>query len=319
MPTATYRANQLGLFLQDKFQIKPNLTLTAGMRYDWDGGLTEKYGNIFNFDPSLYSYISTTGPLPAGETAGNPGAEPERLHHRRQQQEWNRRRQQNHAHWPPVGLCSAYRRGMGANQVQQQGRRPHRHGHVLRPRRALQLLLAWLCHRRWSQEDRSASISRFPSSPPRPARSQATTRATSPPAPVALQARWNFLTPMCRVPRRPTPRRRISRAYLPNATAITNGAQPVSLGVYDRQNKLPYSINYTLDIQWQPRNDLAFDFGYVGNLGRHQVIPVPFNQPNIASPSAAVHSQNYSYGYTPTNPDGSFLHPGRRHDGAAQL
>ena len=96
-------------------------------------------------------------------------------------------------------------------------------------------------------------------------------------------------------------------AYLPNATAIINGAPPVSLGVYDRQNKLPYSINYTLDVQWQPRNDLAFDFGYVGNLGRHQVIPVPFNQPNIASPSAAVHSQNYSYGYTPTNPDGSFL------------
>ena len=55
-------------------------------------------------------------------------------------------------------------------------------------------------------------------------------------------------------------------------------------------NKLPYSINYTLDIQWQPRNDLAIDLGYVGNLGRHQVIPVPFNQPNIASPTAPLHS-----------------------------
>ena len=104
--------------------------------------------------------------------------------------------------------------------------------------------------------------------------------------------------------------------YLPNATSIMNGAAPVSLGVYDRQNKLPYSINYTLDIQWQPRNDLAFDFGYVGNLGRHQVVPVPFNQPNIASPAAAVHSQNYSYGYTPTNPDGSYLQLG---DGTTAL
>ena len=46
----------------------------------------------------------------------------------------------------------------------------------------------------------------------------------------------------------------------------------------------PTPINYTLDIQWQPRNDLAIEIGYVGNLGRHQVIPVPFNQPNIASP-----------------------------------
>ncbi len=68
-----YRANQLGLFLQDKFQIKPNLTLTGGIRYDWDGGLTEKYGRIFNFDPSLYSYVSPTESLPAGETPGTLG------------------------------------------------------------------------------------------------------------------------------------------------------------------------------------------------------------------------------------------------------
>ena len=65
---------------------------------------------------------------------------------------------------------------------------------------------------------------------------------------------------------------------------VINNGQPISLGVYDRANKLPYTMNYTLDIQWQPRNDLAIEIGYVGNLGRHQVIPVPFNQPNIASP-----------------------------------
>ncbi len=95
--------------------------------------------------------------------------------------------------------------------------------------------------------------------------------------------------------------------YLPNSAAVIDGAAPISLGVYDRKNKLPYSINYTLDIQWQPRNDLAFDFGYVGKVGRHQVIPVPFNQPNIASPTAPLHSQNYSYGYTPVDANGSFL------------
>ena len=81
--------------------------------------------------------------------------------------------------------------------------------------------------------------------------------------------------------------------YLPNANAIANEwghqpGQPISLGVYDRANKLPYTINYTLDVQWQPRNDLAIELGYVGNLGRHQVIPVPFNQPNIASPSSPI-------------------------------
>lgn len=38
-----YRANQVGTYVQDKFQVTPTLSLTAGLRYDWDGGLTEKY------------------------------------------------------------------------------------------------------------------------------------------------------------------------------------------------------------------------------------------------------------------------------------
>ena len=50
-----YRANETGLFVQDKFQLTPNLTITAGVRYDWNGGLTEKNGNIFNFDPGTQS------------------------------------------------------------------------------------------------------------------------------------------------------------------------------------------------------------------------------------------------------------------------
>ena len=88
----------------------------------------------------------------------------------------------------------------------------------------------------------------------------------------------------------------------PNGGEIINNGQPISLGVYDRTNKLPYTFNYTLDLQWQPRNDLAIELGYVGNLGRHQVIPVPFNQPTIASPSnpalaGGPSQQNYSYGY----------------------
>jgi hypothetical protein len=41
----------------------------------------------------------------------------------------------------------------------------------------------------------------------------------------------------------------------PNGEVINNG-QPISLGVYDRANKLPYTINYAFYIQWQPRNDL---------------------------------------------------------------
>ena len=90
--------------------------------------------------------------------------------------------------------------------------------------------------------------------------------------------------------------------YLPNLGAISDGAAPISLGIYDRTNKLPYTYNYSLDVQWQPRNDLAIEFGYVGNLGRHQVIPVPFNQPGIASAAHPIHGghaiSRYTYGYT---------------------
>ncbi len=47
---------------------------------------------------------------------------------------------------------------------------------------------------------------------------------------------------------------------------------------------LPYTINYTLNFQWQPTNDLAFTLGYTGNRGRHSVIPIPLNEPGIATP-----------------------------------
>jgi len=89
--------------------------------------------------------------------------------------------------------------------------------------------------------------------------------------------------------------------YLPNAYAVANGVVPFIMAVYDRHNTLPYSINYTLDLQWQPRNDVAIEIGYVGNVGRHQVMPLPLNQANIASPSGPIRNQNYSYGYTVTD------------------
>src|ERR1700691_6106186 len=58
-----YRAGQSGAYIQDKFQVRSELTLTSCLRWDWDGGLTEKYGRIFNFDPSRYSYDDATDTL----------------------------------------------------------------------------------------------------------------------------------------------------------------------------------------------------------------------------------------------------------------
>jgi hypothetical protein len=82
-----YRANQLGTYLQDKYQVTPHLSLTIGVRYDWDGGLTEKYGRIFNFDPKYYGYTASNdsfngeyGLIIAGNNAnGTSGVSPTTL------------------------------------------------------------------------------------------------------------------------------------------------------------------------------------------------------------------------------------------------
>ena len=47
-------------------------------------------------------------------------------------------------------------------------------------------------------------------------------------------------------------------------------------------------MNQTLDIQWQPRNDFAIEIGYVGNLGRHEVVPIPFNQAGLPRPANPI-------------------------------
>ena len=51
-----YRSNDSGLYFQDKFQIRSNLSVSLGLRFDYHGGLTEKNGRFYNFDPALYDY-----------------------------------------------------------------------------------------------------------------------------------------------------------------------------------------------------------------------------------------------------------------------
>ena len=55
-----YRTNEVGGYVQDQWHALRNLSITAGLRYDYDGGFTEKYGNIFNFDPTLFNVTSTS-------------------------------------------------------------------------------------------------------------------------------------------------------------------------------------------------------------------------------------------------------------------
>ena len=90
---------------------------------------------------------------------------------------------------------------------------------------------------------------------------------------------------------------------MPNISQTESGNYPAGnlfgpflFGGYDINNKLPYTENWTFDIQYQASNSWLFSAGYVGNHGVHEVLPIPFNQPQIATPQHPVNGQIYSYG-----------------------
>ena len=97
-------------------------------------------------------------------------------------------------------------------------------------------------------------------------------------------------------------------AYLPNLQQTACGYPgcwpsdnlygPFLYGGYDINNKLPYMQNWTLDFQFQPSNTWIIEAGYVGSHGTHLVLPIPFNQPLIATPTNVVNGQTSSYGGT---------------------
>lgn len=292
-----YRANQLGTYLQDKWQLRPNLSVTAGVRYDWDGGLSEKYGRIFNFDSSLYSYdasadqITNPGFIIAGNNAnGTKGVSNTTLTGR----QWGVAPRLGVA-WQPEALHGkvVVRSGVGMYYDRGELFTYFSPGYAIGTvtggpfgvNQQLPFVTTQTC----------VPTSYYEGYLPTCDGTNAGGNLANPYGGTAKPAPSN-------------PKSSDLVNYLPNLAGINNGQQPISLGVYDRANKLPYTYNYTLDIQWQPRSDLAIELGYVGNLGRHQVIPVPFNQPGIASPTNPIHGEHYTYGYTVGNatlPDGS--------------
>ena len=58
-----FRSKQAGLYAQDDFKLTPNLTVTYGLRWDWDGPLYETNGLMTNFYPQDYGYDLATDTL----------------------------------------------------------------------------------------------------------------------------------------------------------------------------------------------------------------------------------------------------------------
>jgi|CZKR01.1.fsa_nt_gi hypothetical protein len=293
-----YRAGQAGAYIQDKFQLRPNLSVTAGLRFDWNGGLTEKYGRIFNFDPSRYAYndvtdtIASNGFIIAGNNKLFPtkGVSNTTLTGR----QWGLAPRVGAA-WTPrklndkvvirAGMGLYYDRGELYSYLSPGFAEGVINGGPFGVNQTPPYVNAQAC------APSSYYLGYIP---------------TCDPAVASLSNPWGpALGPA------PSGNPADITQYLPNEAAIASGAQMFSFATYNRANKLPYTINQTFDVQWQPRNDLMFEVGYVGNLGRHGVIPIPFNQPGIASPTNVIHPnslypQSYTYGYTLVDSDFNF-------------
>ncbi len=293
-----YRSNETGWFLQDKFQIRSNLSVSAGVRFDYHGGLKEKNGRIFNFDPSRYAYDATNDVITSNGfiVAGN------------------------NPQFPTKGVSDSTLTG------RQWGLAP-RLGLAWSPRKfndKLVVRAGWgLYYDRGelftylSPGFAAGVIAGGPfgvnQSPP---------WVNSQVCSSTLSQLYQFFIPTCDPSSStggslsnpwgatlgPPPSGNPAKLVLPNAAAINSFSQLFSFADYNRANKLPYTMNQTLDIQWQPRNDLVIEIGYVGNLGRHAVVPIPFNQAQIASPSRPIRKgtpieQDYTYGYSILDPN----------------
>jgi hypothetical protein len=282
-----YRSNEWGGFLQDKFQLRPNLSISAGVRFDDHRGLTEKNGRIFNFDPSAYSYdvasdkITSNGFIVAGNNPLFPtkGVSNSTLTGR----QWGFGPRLGVA-WSPRAFNDKVVVRAGWGMYYDRGE-----------------LFTYL-----SPGFASGVIAGGPfgvnQTPPWVNQQSCSLYGYENCS--TFEAPWGTTLGA-------PPSGNPANLILPNAAYIESGQPLFSFGDYNRANKLPYTLNQTLDIQWQPRHDLAIDIGYVGNLGRHEIVPLPFNQAQIASPThplltGGANEQDYTYGYSIVTAPGSF-------------
>ena len=282
-----FRAPQVGSYVQDKFQVTPSLSLTAGIRYDWNGAFSEKYGRIYNFEPSLYVAPTQDAPsdqsgfiFPANYKYKTPGVSNTTLTGR----QWGIAPRVGFA-WNPGFLDKKLVVRGGTGMYYDRGE-----------------LFAYL-----SPGYASGAVTGGPYGV-----------AQAPPFVNAIRPNGvygdpiipntSLSSPFCDPTaasgspyycgtRPAEPSGTPTSLSLPAIGDIAGGALLPTFAVYDRKAKLPYTINFTLDFQFQPRPDLMIELGYVGNLGRHQVIPLPFNQAQVATPSHPVNGEKYTYGY----------------------
>jgi hypothetical protein len=297
-----YRSNEAASYLQDKWQARSNLSITAGVRYDYHGALTEKYGDIFNFDPSTYNVTGTVasgfqvnnaGFVVAGNNKYNPtaGTTDSTLNGR----QWGIS--------PRVGFAWAPKRD-NSKLVVNGG------FGVYFDRGELFTYLSQPAGGSYGGPFGVTESAPLVSYVPGHAASGSLTLANPLGSPtfVAPNTNPSTIAQSLQTVLGIGP----SAAYgysgqahsksgqncsgVDNQDNYTDCPPALNFGAYDKNNVLPYTINWNLNVQWQPRNDLAVTIGYVGNRGRHSVIPIPLNEPGLASASNPIHGETASYG-----------------------
>ncbi|HEU5456988.1 MAG TPA: carboxypeptidase regulatory-like domain-containing protein [Terracidiphilus sp.] len=305
-----YRTNEYNWYVQDKWQAKNNLSITAGVRFDYHGGMTEKYGDMFNFNPAAYDVtgdttngftVNNSGFVIAGNNKQHPtsGVSASTLKGR----QWGVSPRVGFA-WSPAmnhgnvvisgGAGMYFDRGELFSYLSQPAG-----GSIGGPFGVTESSpLVSVANGNTDQESGLTLENPMGNLAFTPASGGGEYVAPSSDPGVinqALQAQLNQMTGS------PGP-----DSYFAQFGKNCSGWQsqegyflcttPLNFGVYDMNNVLPYTINYTLTMQWQPRNDVAVTIGYTGNRGRHAVIPIPINEPKIATPQNPVWGETATYG-----------------------
>src|SRR5581483_5650017 len=293
-----YRSDTVGTYINDNFKAMKNLTITAGLRWDIDGPLSEKYGKLTDFDPSKYAYKQcTVGGVPADpalteynygscdpgsdvitssglEIAGNnkTGATPGASNSLMKNHQWGLAPRIGVA-WAPLPKLTV-RAGFGMYYDRGE-------------------LFSYLSPSAGSGFNGPFGVTLAPPfvqpiSVGKGASLAQPFGTTLPPPPPATATEFlNYL-----------PNLQQTACGYPGCWPTGNLYGPFLFGGYDTSNKLPYTQNWSLDLQYQASNAWMFEVGYVGNHGTHLVLPIPFNQPLIATPTHVVNGQTSSYGGT---------------------
>jgi hypothetical protein len=294
-----YRSNDIGAFAMDKWQILSNMSITAGVRYDFVGPLWEKNGAMFNFDPSLYSAtdsaVTNTGFIVAGNNKqyGTPGVSNSTLKGR----QWGIAPRLGVA-WAPKAFNGKIVWRAGAGMYYDRGE----YFQYLSPPAGSGISGPFGV----TQEAPFAAFTDANGTLSQPFTSFVT--PTTPATLASLMPTVDSIEATC------------TAANIYNGNDLVdyncNDGQPdgpLVIGNYNVNNVLPYTENWMMDFQWQPRGDLSINIGYVGNRGKHEVVPIPFNEPALCTPGnyqtlPACHGQEYSYGVqvlSPTATDAS--------------